>query len=84
MALPNQEEHNREERLYARVISTRDTYRQAKAEADALGKIRADLGLNHPDGRQAALKAARAEARSLQAYRKALQEFSAFILGSNQ
>jgi hypothetical protein len=44
-----------ENQLHTRLVAARDAYKQAKAEAEALRNLRADLGLNHPDGRTAAL-----------------------------
>jgi hypothetical protein len=70
----------KEVQLFTRLTAARENYRKAKAEAEILNSIQADLTLNHPDGRASALKAAQIEDHALTAYVQALQEFTDFIL----
>jgi len=78
--LAPEERVNIETQLYSRVIAAREAYQLAKAKAQAFDQIRGDLGLSHPDGRAAALKAAQIERAALETYGEVLREFTAFIL----
>ena len=69
-----------EARLLERVLAARDRYQQAKTEASLLTALGNGLGLDHPDGRAAALKAARIEREAIENYALALREFTNFIL----
>lgn len=80
MPIPTLGDQKRESELYARVVAARRAYDQAKDAAAELEMLRADLGLNHPDGRASALKAARSERYALEAYGEALREFTVFVL----
>ena len=81
MADPTPEELSRiEHELLERVKSTRAAYEKARSEADALMTLQNQIGLNHPDGRGAALKSAQMESTSIEAYAKALRDFTSFIL----
>lgn len=71
----------REVRLRACLITAREAYYKARTEAERLRNIRSELTLNHSDGRMSALMAARIERHALQVYRRALREFSDFVLG---
>jgi hypothetical protein len=70
----------KEVRLYARVTASRELYNQAKIEARLLLHLQEELSLNHPDGRAAALKAARLEREAIEEYSAALKDFTDFIL----
>jgi len=69
-----------EARLLERVLAARDRYQQAKTEASLLTALGNGLGLDHPDGRATALKAARIEREAIENYALALREFTNFIL----
>jgi len=69
-----------ESELFARLTAARERYELAKTKAQQLNNLRTEMTLSHPDGRAAALQAARIEREAIETYSKALREFGDFIL----
>jgi hypothetical protein len=69
-----------EAELKERLTSAKEAYEAVRFDSARLQQIKADVGLNHPDGVAAIQKALRLELSAFQHYSEALIAFSDFLL----